>query len=222
MLRISLYQNFFVCLCVISINTYDYRKNQSCTTDRQTTSAIGGWLSQWQEPRISYALSNSPVEITGSDLKGDRIANGHAPYLCQLLGETLRDRGYLRIGNSPGAWPQTNNGLLGRGSSPQSHRTRQTEGNESQGSVAENIWKGGGRKHVHGFFIRIGARYRRIRKRPKGQPSPQLYAYKTEKLQELERQANDGFIDLYYGDVGLPWLICGIAVAIICYAVPLA
>lgn len=50
------------------------------------------------------------------------------------------------------------------------------------------------------FFIRIGARYRRIRKRPKGKPSPQLYAYKTEKLQELEQQANDGLIDLYFAD----------------------
>ena len=200
MLKISLYQNFCVCLCVISINTYDYRKNQSYTTDRQTTSATGGGLSQWQKPRISYALPNSPIEITRSDLKGDRIANGHDPYLCKLLGETLRDRGYLRIGNTSGPWPQTNNGLLGRGSRPQSHRTRQTEGDESQGSVAESIWKGGERKHVQGFFIRIGARYRRIRKRPKGQPSPQLYAYKTEKLQELESQANDGLIDLYYGD----------------------
>ena len=51
-----------------------------------------------------------------------------------------------------------------------------------------------------GFFIRIGARYRRIRKRPEGKPSPQLYAYKTGKLQELERQAIAGTIDLYYGD----------------------
>ncbi|WP_338337634.1 IS630 family transposase [Marseilla massiliensis] len=55
-------------------------------------------------------------------------------------------------------------------------------------------------EYVQGFFIRIGARYRRIRKRPKGSPSPQLYAYKTEKLQELERQANKGLIDLYFGD----------------------
>lgn len=122
MLRISLYQNFCVCLCVISINTYDYRKNQSCKlTDKQRLQLEEGF----RNGRISYALSNSPVEITGSDLKGDRIANGHDPYLRQLLGETLRDRGYLRIGNTPEAWPQTNNGLLGRGSSLQSHRTRQ-------------------------------------------------------------------------------------------------
>ena len=50
------------------------------------------------------------------------------------------------------------------------------------------------------FFIRIGAIYRRIRKRPKGKPSPQLYEYKTEKQQELEIQANAGIIDLYYED----------------------
>jgi len=49
-------------------------------------------------------------------------------------------------------------------------------------------------------FIRIGARYRRIRKRPKGKPSPQLYAYKTEKQQELEDLFEKGSIDLFYGD----------------------
>lgn len=48
--------------------------------------------------------------------------------------------------------------------------------------------------------MRIGARYRRIRKRPKGKPLLQLYAYKTEKLQELEQQSIAGLIDLYYGD----------------------
>ena len=37
-------------------------------------------------------------------------------------------------------------------------------------------------------------------RKAKGSPSPQLYAYKTEKLQELERQANEGLIDLYFGD----------------------
>ena len=39
MLKISLYQHFCEYLCVISINTYDYRKNQSYTTDRQAMSA---------------------------------------------------------------------------------------------------------------------------------------------------------------------------------------
>ena len=56
------------------------------------------------------------------------------------------------------------------------------------------------RPDVQAFFISIGARYKRIRKRPRGVPSPQLYAYKSEKLQELEHLSRDGKIDLYYGD----------------------
>ncbi len=51
------------------------------------------------------------------------------------------------------------------------------------------------------FFISIGARYRRIRERPKRKTLLQLYAYKNEKLQELERQSKEGLIDLYFGDV---------------------
>jgi transposase len=50
------------------------------------------------------------------------------------------------------------------------------------------------------FFIRIGARYRRIRKRPGGVPSPQLYEYRTGKLQELETLYTGGEINLFYGD----------------------
>uniref|UniRef100_UPI0038F6C9FD hypothetical protein n=1 Tax=Streptomyces galilaeus TaxID=33899 RepID=UPI0038F6C9FD len=56
------------------------------------------------------------------------------------------------------------------------------------------------REYLQGFFIRLGAGYRRIRKRPKGKTSPQLYAYMTEKLQELVQQEKDCLIDIYYGD----------------------
>ncbi len=48
------------------------------------------------------------------------------------------------------------------------------------------------------FFRSIGARYRRIRKRPRGIPSPQLYTYKKEKLQELEILDTKGKTGLYY------------------------
>lgn len=49
-------------------------------------------------------------------------------------------------------------------------------------------------------FRNIGARYKRIRKRPRGKPSPQLYAYKKEKLQELEELDSKGELVLYYAD----------------------
>lgn len=49
------------------------------------------------------------------------------------------------------------------------------------------------------FFRSSGARYKRIPKRPRVTLSPQLYAIKREKLQELENLSNQGLIDLYFG-----------------------
>ncbi|WP_289691641.1 IS630 family transposase, partial [Bacteroides acidifaciens] len=66
--------------------------------------------------------------------------------------------------------------------------------------MAEGHWQGSERPDIQAFFISLGARYKRIRKRPRGVPSPQLYAYKTEKLQELEHLNINGKIDLYYAD----------------------
>ena len=199
MLKISLYQNFCVSLCG-HIKTHNYRKNQSYTTDRPATSATGRWLSPRQEPRIPHALSRSTSEIHRSDLGTDWRTDRNDPYISQFLGETLRDRRHQRSGYTPGAWSQTDNGLLGRRSCTPSHRERQAECEESERGMAAGFGEGSLRKYLQSFFIRLGAGYRRIRKRPKGEPSPQLYAYKTEKLQELVQQERDGLIDLYYGD----------------------
>ena len=100
------------------------------------------------------------------------------------------------------AWPgsQANHGLIGRRSRKTRYREGQTQRYESQGEVAERNRQGGVSRHVPGFFISLGARFGRIRKTTKGTPSPQLYAYKKEKLQELEQQYREGLIDLYFGD----------------------
>ncbi len=200
MLKISLYQNFCVILCVININTYDYRKNQSYTTDRSAMFAIRGRLSPRQEPRLPYALSRRASEINRSDIKASWITDRNDPYISQFLGKAFRGRRNQRPGDTSWTRKETNHGLLGQGSRTHCHRERQTECEERERSLAAGLGQGGEREHLLGFFIRIGARYRRIRKRPKSKPSPQLYGYKTEKLQELERQAIAGLIDLYYGD----------------------
>lgn len=200
MLKISLYQNFCIGLCVICINTYDYRKNQSYTTDRPATSAIRGRLSPRKEPCLSYALSRRASEINRSYFGTSRLTDRNDPYISQFLGETIRDRRNPWLGNPSRPGTQTDNGLFGWGGCPHCHRERQAECEEGKRSLATGFGQRCEREHLQGFFIRIGARYRRIRKRPKGKPSPQLYAYKTEKLQELERQAIAGLIDLYYGD----------------------
>lgn len=199
MLKISLYQDFAVSLCE-HIKTHNYRKNQSYTTDRPATSAIGEWLSQRQKPRIPYALPGSALESQGHEGQGDWVTYRNVPDDRRLMGETLRDRRHYRIGDTAGPWSKAHHGLFGRRSRTHCNRERQAERKEGEGSMAAGHRQGGERKHVQSFFIRLGAGYRRIRKRPKGKPSPQLYAYKTEKLQELEKQAKDGLIDLYYGD----------------------
>lgn len=199
MLKISLYHFFCVSLCK-HIKTHRYRKNQSYTTDRPTTSAIRGRLSPRQEPRIPYALSRSASEIHRPDFGTDWRTDRYDPYISQFLGETLRDRRNQRTGNTSRTWSEANNGLLGRRVGTQSHRERQAEREESERGMAAGFRERSLREYLQGFFIRLGAGYRRIRKRPKGKPSPQLYAYKTEKLQELVRQEKDCLIDIYYGD----------------------
>ena len=121
-------------------------------------------------------------------------------HIGQFVGETLRVGRHQGSGDPSRPWAQTYNGQLGRESRKDCHRERQAECKEGQGGLVAGYGQRSLGEYVQGFFIRIGARYRRIRKRPKGSPSPQLYAYKTKKLQELERQANEGLIDLYFGD----------------------
>lgn len=200
MLKISLYQNICVGKCVICISTYDYGKNKSYTTDRPTAYATGRRLSPRQEPCIPYALSRSTFEIHRLDLGAGWSPDGNEPHLRKLLGEAFRGRGHQRVENAAGTRTEANNGQLGRRGCTHRNRKRQAKCKEGERSLAASLWQRGQREYLQIFFIHIGARYRRIRKCPKGKPSPQLYAYKTEKLQELERQANAGLIDLYYGD----------------------
>lgn len=200
MLKIGLYYNFCVDLCVIKTHTFNHGKNKSYTADRPATSATRGWLSPGQEPRIPHALSRSTSEIRRSDLKTGWTPDRNDQCIRQLLDKTLRGRRYQRLGNTSWTRAETYHGQFGRRNCTQGYRERQAEPKESERGMAAGFWERSEREYLQGFFIRIGARYRRIRKRPKGKPSPQLYVYKTEKLQELVQQEKDGLINLYYGD----------------------
>jgi len=46
----------------------------------------------------------------------------------------------------------------------------------------------------------FGFSWRRIRKKPKGKPEPEEYTQKKEALEQLQQQAENGEIDLYYFD----------------------
>ena len=60
-------------------------------------------------------------------------------------------------------------------------------------------WKKCESPHIPTFFKKLGGRYKRIRKRPKGKPAEAIYERKLEKLLELKRLANGHKIELFYG-----------------------
>ena len=116
------------------------------------------------------------------------------------VGEPISEVRHGRASEQTRAGSKTHNGLVRHRESHRGDTEGQAERDESQGKMAGCHREGGVQKHVQEFFISLGARFGRIRKSPKGKPSPQLYRYKLEKLQELVRQYDGGLIDLYFGD----------------------
>ena len=180
--------------------SYLYGQSQINHINGFRTLVVGNRLPAGTQPLLPHALPCRITQIVRAFKQASRFADRNVTCIRQLLGETFHAGRHQRPADSSRPWAQTYHGLYGRGSCPQSHRTRQAEREQSQGSLAESHGQGSERPDVQAFFISIGARYKRIRKRPRGVPSPQLYAYKSEKLQELEHLNRDGKIDLYYAD----------------------
>ena len=103
MLKFSLYHNFCSSSSVkgMHLNTYDYRIDQSYTTDRQATSATGRWLSARQKPRLPYELPLNITESQGSDIQGSCVADRNDTHIRQFMGEALRDGGHQKPGDTP-------------------------------------------------------------------------------------------------------------------------
>ena len=200
MFIISLYKIFSLSLHSIIVDKISNGKDKETGINGIPTSATRERFSQRCEPLLAYALpcgssqGRWPIFSKGGRTDGNEFG------LRERMGKTLRFGRYCRFANPPGSWPETYYGLFGRGSRPCSHRAGQAECKQSQSRLAGGFGENGEQPDVQAFFISIGARYKRIRKRPRGVPSPQLYAYKYEKLQELEQQESEGRIALYYAD----------------------
>ena len=175
-------------------------ENQEIDAERFRTSGTYHRFPDRRKPLFSYALPRHTAQSRGLECAPSGSTNGNDRPNRWQLGQTFRKPRNPRIIHTSGTRSQSHHGLFGRGIRAQSHRIGPAECACSQRSLAECFGQGSERIDVQTFFIRIGARYRRIRKRPKGKPSPQLYAYKTEKLQELETLFEKGSIDLFYGD----------------------
>lgn len=178
---------------------YSYENHRS-KTYQETTCGVG--IHRALRLQAVYA-ETKPYNIGQSRWHALKEDSGKAVVLGtqgQPLGQTVSRTGYRWSAKQTGTRSQANNGLIGRGSCKTCHRERPAQYHESQGEMAAGNRQGGVSRHVQGFFISLGARFGRIRKTTKGTPSPQLYDYKKEKLQELEQQYREGLIDLYFGD----------------------
>ena len=185
---------------MVTPNTYNYSKEETNNTVRRRTSGIGGRIQEGIRPQISCSLS-----CHSSKERAPFKCGGIAETRCSRavsfqLDEEICSRRDIRTEDKTGARSQTDNGLYRRGIGPGSRITGKAERESRQKSLGGFIWKEGKRNNLQTFFRSSGARYKRIPKRPRMNPSPHFYAIKREKLQELENLSNQGLIDLFFGD----------------------
>lgn len=181
-------------------NTYNHSKEETNNIARGRTPGIGGRIQIWNRPQIPFALSCHPSEKREFVKRGGRTETGCGHPICLQLDAEICKRRHKWTEDKARAGSQTDNGLLGRGIGPGSDIAGTTECKVSQSTMGERFRENCKRHYLQTFFRSSGARYKRIPKRPRVTPSPQLYAIKREKLQELENLSNQGLIDLYFGD----------------------
>ena len=181
-------------------NTYDYSKEETNHIVRRSTSAAGGRIQTWYRPQIPCPLPGNTSQERTAFKCGSRAETGCRRSVRVQLDETICLRRNIGTEDKTGPGSQANNGLFGRGIGQRCGITGETERKVRQSTVGEGFREEGKRHDVQTFFRSTGARYKRIPKRPRATPSPQLYAIKREKLQELEILNNHGLIDLFFGD----------------------
>lgn len=177
-----------------------YYENHRINPNKETEGGIGVYRRVRPQSLHAETQPNNINEIGRSILQGDCLCLVGFGTDGQPMGKTVPGERTCRSSKQARTRSQTNHGLVGRDCRQTGNRERPAEPDEGKAKVAGCHGQGSQQKHLQEFFISIGARFGRIRKRPKGKPSPQLYAYKTEKLQELVRQWQEGRIDLYFGD----------------------
>lgn len=188
------------CLTYTYLSHYVKTSNED-KYNRGAKNLLGEWIPKWCQPLIQDAM---PYGIRQSgrleQCRRRRTSRTDIP-ARDALGQPIPQRRYRRSEKQTGYGPQAHHQhQRGQRSSKGSHQTASPERFQSERGLDGSNWKANQGWSFQKFFILSGARFGRIRKTPKGKPSPQEYAYKKELLQELEHQWESGLIDLYYGD----------------------
>ncbi len=186
---------------ILHMRYYKYGKDQIDRLVCGADTCFGEGIQAWSSAFPAATLPCCPVKGTRVEFTENSGESRLVPAVNQQMDRSIHGRRHRRVGEPPGPGSQTDykQGCR-RGNDTQSYRSRPAECKSCESCMGGFFGQDLLGRDVQAFFIRIGARYRRIRKRPRGKPSPQLYAYKCEKLQEIENQYTQGIIDLYYGD----------------------
>ncbi len=160
----------------------------------------GGGVLKRGEPLFPNALPRDIVEIARDEQRGCGGVDGNDSHQCVFMVEEIPHGRIQGVTHQARARAKTNHGQHRRGSRACRNSGRPTACEQGTPGMAGGNGQESWRYDLQAFFKRIGARYKPVRKRPKGKSSPQLYAYKREKLQGLERLSVQGSIDLCYGD----------------------
>lgn len=168
---------------------------------RGAESCFGKWIPERRYPLFPDAMPYGTGQSGRSEQRGRRGESRADIPACHALGQKIPDRRHSWFEKQTREWSQAHHQHQeGQGSCKGGHKTASPECFQSKSRMGGGYRETYQGRSLQEFFILDGARFGRIRKTPKGTPSPQEYAYKKELLQELERQWESGRIDLYYGD----------------------
>lgn len=188
------------CLTDTYLSNYVKTSNE----DKYNTGAkgcSGKWIPEWCNTLVPDEMPYSIGQSGRPKQRRRRKASRTNAPTCDVLDQQISFRWHRRIEEQGGQWAQTHNlHQGGQRSCKGSHQTASPERLQSASRMGRSYRKANQGRSLQEFFILSGARFGRIRKTPKGQPSPQEYEYKKELLQELERQWETGLVDLFYGD----------------------
>lgn len=190
----------FMPLCIHT--TYEKHNGKDKNTHNKYGREIssGEGISIRVMPSLSHALQRHSHEGRQRSGKGDiGICGIWSPCHIPLDKAVPTGRGGWTAGERKPR-PCSIDGHLGHGGGKDGSYETQTQHKGSQGRMGAKFGQRGERILLQTFFRLVGARYKRIRKRPRGKPSPQLVELKKFQLQELVKLWETGHIDLRFGD----------------------
>ena len=186
--------------------TYTYLSNYVKTSNedkykQRATNCSGKWIPEWLYPLVPEAMPYGVRQSGWTEQCSCRSTGRTNIPACNALGQKIPVRWNCGTEKQTGEWPKAHyQHQEGQGGGERGHTKASPECFQSQGCLGGSYRETNQGRSLQEFFILDGARFGRIRKTPRGTPSPQEYAYKKELLQELGRQWESGLIDLYYGD----------------------